>query len=1080
MDRLYARFIAAVAALAAMPASAAIYTVGSGAGCTHAAIQAAIDAAAASSGADEIRLSGGPYTAQALTLRIDAAHGAIALSGGYAACTSSAPTGGVRTVIGGRGSGTDPVLRISDTADATLRNLEIRDGNGGGGLVVETNAAGSASSWASLIDTRVAHNASVAGGGILLANYNPATSPQRLRLQVQGNSEIAANTGYARGGGVACVNARLDVLDTASIRENSAGAASFAGSHDGGGIHANDCALTVSSSSPMVLYYNSILSGGAGGGLYLAGARARADVYAASEGASVFISNNRATRGGGLALAAGAQARLYGSAGLIDNRADSTGGAIWLEPGGDPDSESDTRFLAQSALDDEAPEDAVGCASPEVCTQILRNRAIDGTDAAGYGAVLTIAAGSSGGARAAFRGVRMQQNDGYNLILQESSRNQVVLDGSLIADNTIRGGFGAFTVAGVNGALALSASTIAGNVFTDAGSPVFGTPVTCNVADDDIGVHLRRSIVWQPGHGLLFTLFDPPQANCFTHLIANDFGWLGAAADRVVADPAFENVGGGNYRPSASSPALDFAPANPSDLTLDAGPRVIDLPAVTNLFGAQDLGAYERTYSPLVTASVTGTGGNVFPASQSVPYGQTASLSILPFGSEWHAILPFGGTCPAGTLAGNSYTTGPITAACAVTIDFIRDTTITIASTAEPAVYGQSITFTATLAASAPTGNVVFRDGATVLGTVPLSGASASLTTSALVVGTHSITAHYAGDTDNTAATSPAFAQTVNRNASITTIASPAPIRLGQTATIIATVAPASPPGAGAPTGTVSVQVATSGGSGHCTIVLPAAGCMLMPLGAYGPLTLSASYSGDANFNASTAMQTLQVEPQFVSGSVSGLTSEGLALRLSVDGDPVQTSGASTGATTFAFTQAVPVGAAYAVNVVAHPPGLYCEVANGSGTMPANQVNDVAIACSDAPHAILSASLDDGVAYARYGQTLTYTATIANTGAAGGSGVGVAAIASAGLDTGALTWSCVASGGASCGASGTGGLSDSVNLPSSGRVTYTVRVPVLAAAAEPRVRLELRVNNGEATATDSDTLVLLRDGFDAR
>ena len=456
------------------------------------------------------------------------------------------------------------------------------------------------------------------------------------------------------------------------------------------------------------------------------------------------------------------------------------------------------------------------------------------------------------------------------------------------------------------------------------------------------------------------------------------------------------------------------------------------------------------------------------------------SLSLLPFGSEWHAILPFGGTCPIGTLVGTTYTTGPITAACAVTIDFIRDTTITFGSSSEPAVYGQSITFTATLAASAPTGNVVFRDGATLLGTVPLSGSSANFTTSALGVGTHSITAHYAGDADNTAATSPAFTQTVNRNATTTAIASPAPIRLGQSATIMATVAPVSPPGAGTPTGTVSVQVASSGGSGGCTIVLPAASCMLTPLGAYGPLTLSASYSGDANFNASTATQTLQVEPQFIGGSIGGLTAGGLTLRLSVNGDPVQTFSPAAGATTFAFAGAVPAGATYTANVAAHPPGLFCAVANGSGTMPAGDVSNVTVACSSAPHAILAATLDDGIAYARYGQTLTYTATIANTGNAVASGVTIAAIASAGLDAGVLTWTCVASGGASCGASGAGGLSDSANLPSSGRVTYTVRVPVRAVTVEPRVRLELRVNSGEATASDSDTLVLLRDGFDGQ
>ena len=505
---------------------------------------------------------------------------------------------------------------------------------------------------------------------------------------------------------------------------------------------------------------------------------------------------------------------------------------------------------------------------------------------------------------------------------------------------------------------------------------------------------------------------------------------------------------------------------------------MIDLPAITNLFGAQDLGAYERTWSPVVTASVTGTGGNVFPASQSVPYGQTASLTLLPFGSGWRAILPLGGTCPAGVLDGTVYTTGPITAACAVTIDFIRDTTITLGSSAEPAVYGQSLTFTATLAASSPTGSVVFRDGANVLGTVPLSGAGANFTTSALGVGTHSITAQYAGDTDNTPATSPVLVQTVNRNASTTTIAPPAAIRLGQSATIMATVAPVSPPGAGTPSGTITVQVPGTGAAGTCTIVLPSTSCTLTPAGAYGPLTLSASYSGDANFNASTATQTLQVTPQFVGGSIAGLTVGGLTLRLSIAGEPAQTVSAAIGATTFAFTEAVPVGVAYTVNVATHPPGLFCAVANGSGTMPAGDVSNVAVVCSSAPHAILSAALDDGIAYARYGQTLAYTATIANTGNAGASNVAVAAVASAGLDAGALTWTCAASGGASCGVSGAGGLSDSVNLPVNGHVTYTVRVPARVVTAEPRVRLELRVNNGEATASDSDTLVVLRDGFD--
>src|SRR6185369_6071318 len=48
--------------------------------------------------------------------------------------------------------------------------------------------------------------------------------------------------------------------------------------------------------------------------------------------------------------------------------------------------------------------------------------------------------------------------------------------------------------------------------------------------------------------------------------------------------------------------------------------------------------------------------------------------------------------------------------------------------------------------AGTPTGNVTFLDGATTLGTVPLSGGVASMTKSSWTVGSHSITSSYSGD----------------------------------------------------------------------------------------------------------------------------------------------------------------------------------------------------------------------------------------------------------------------------------------------------------------------------------------------
>ncbi|MFI1495963.1 Ig-like domain-containing protein, partial [Streptomyces griseofuscus] len=114
-------------------------------------------------------------------------------------------------------------------------------------------------------------------------------------------------------------------------------------------------------------------------------------------------------------------------------------------------------------------------------------------------------------------------------------------------------------------------------------------------------------------------------------------------------------------------------------------------------------------------------------------------------------------------------------------------TTTTLTSAPDPSVYGQTKTLTATVTAvppgaGTPTGTVSFYDGPTLLGTGTLSGGTATLTTSALAVGTHSLTAVYSGDTDFSGSTSPVDTQTVSQAATTTTLTSaPDPSVYGQT-----------------------------------------------------------------------------------------------------------------------------------------------------------------------------------------------------------------------------------------------------------------------------------------------------------
>jgi YVTN family beta-propeller protein len=93
-------------------------------------------------------------------------------------------------------------------------------------------------------------------------------------------------------------------------------------------------------------------------------------------------------------------------------------------------------------------------------------------------------------------------------------------------------------------------------------------------------------------------------------------------------------------------------------------------------------------------------------------------------------------------------------------------TTTALSASATSLAVGSSVTFTATVTGAsgvpAPTGTVTFMNGKTTLGTGTLNGSGvATYTTSALAAGSYSVTAAYAGDTNNASSTSSAVAVTV-------------------------------------------------------------------------------------------------------------------------------------------------------------------------------------------------------------------------------------------------------------------------------------------------------------------------------
>ena len=199
-------------------------------------------------------------------------------------------------------------------------------------------------------------------------------------------------------------------------------------------------------------------------------------------------------------------------------------------------------------------------------------------------------------------------------------------------------------------------------------------------------------------------------------------------------------------------------------------------------------------------------------------------------------------------------------------------TTIGIASSANPAVYGQDITFTATvsvagLGVGTPTGTVTFYDGAMELGTGTLGvdgfgNDVATFDDSALSLGSHTITAEYGGDSNFTASSTATGVSQEEDQADTCTLASsaPNPSTYSEDVIFTAMVNPTSP-GVGTPTGTVTFyDGATELGTGTLAVDdygnnVATFDLSTLPAGSH-PIT--ATYGGDSNFINSTSSEVSQ------------------------------------------------------------------------------------------------------------------------------------------------------------------------------------------------------------------------------
>jgi uncharacterized repeat protein (TIGR01451 family) len=591
------------------------------------------------------------------------------------------------------------------------------------------------------------------------------------------------------------------------------------------------------------------------------------------------------------------------------------------------------------------------------------------------------------------------------------SRGALTMSNSVVYSNTARYGGAIFcdAIGGGTCRLELGNVTFAGNTAAVNGGALYHAGAT--------GVRLNSVILWantalagaQIYNNNATPVIDYSVVEGGDNGSGGDSG-LSAFTDgagNVAANPYLAAVSTGDLRLLPGSSAIDAGAGCPTD----------DLAGVARpqpTGGACDIGAHEARRFTVVASG--GAGQRVIagaPFAQPLTLTVTSAVDAPVVGGRivFSGPVSGAGISPAivtGTVTGGGVVSVPVSAnatagsyqvvaaasgleaAVVYTLTNLSDATTTaLDSTRSPAVFGEAVTFTATVtavdpAAGTPAGVVTFTLGGATI-PVTLSSGVATYVTSTLTVGDHPMAAVY-GDGGYFAASAAApFTQTVTKADTTTALTSaPNPVTLFQPVIFTATVTVAAP-GAGTPTGVVTF---TAGVTALGTGVVGAGGVATVTTSSLvaGDHVITASYAGDATFAASasaTMTQTVRkiaTTTALVSAPAPSVFGAPVVLTATVSAADLG-AGAPTGVVTFtagALTLGsgdVGAGGVVTLTTAVLPVGVHTIVAAFGG--------DAVFAASASPgvsqtvnQAATTTTLVGAPLATTYGQPVIYTATV--------------------------------------------------------------------------------------------------------
>ena len=247
----------------------------------------------------------------------------------------------------------------------------------------------------------------------------------------------------------------------------------------------------------------------------------------------------------------------------------------------------------------------------------------------------------------------------------------------------------------------------------------------------------------------------------------------------TLTNVATSTLSGGSYG------AISYSSSNTAVATVSAAGVVTPVTAGTAVITATQAAVTGVTAQATQTYVLT-VGKNAqatlrVVSDKSSIFKVTGTATLTTTGGSGTGTISTAVTTGTCSVAGNVVTAGSVAETCVITVTKAADanysavtatvsiqvlnmatSSVTLASSSLNPMLGQSVNLTATVNPGAATGSASFMDGTTLIAKVNLSAGVASLTTSTLAVGSHSLTVVYSGDANLASSTSGAIVVNVN------------------------------------------------------------------------------------------------------------------------------------------------------------------------------------------------------------------------------------------------------------------------------------------------------------------------------